>query len=117
MDVEILRKKFERLYSKVVVNEGAEEHQANRYAHIEHIRNGILNNQDVSAHTIDFTEEVKRLRNQNEERGYLDHSHHDNSHNNTRILRHLNDSHLDVNETAENLKLLEYRSRSGFKRK
>lgn len=109
-EVEMARKKFDRI--KGIIGDLPENNQIDRYACFEQIRNGLLNNEDFSAHTIDFGDDVKRLNSVYAERGYLDHSIQDNSHNNTRILRHLNDSHQDIDETAENIKFLDYRSTS-----
>ena len=117
MELEALRKKFDRLYGRVDINEANDKQEMERLANLEQIRNGLLQAEDISAHTIDFTEEAQRIKNQNENRKYWDPFNPDNSINHIKILGNLNDSHFDINETAEHLRLLEYRSRSIIIRK
>lgn len=115
MDVERLRKKFEALYNNVRIND--EDYKIEKLSNSKTIRPDFPNNHDFSAHTIDFAEENNRPNANSDDKRIWDGSYHDNSPNNIRVLGYLNDSHCDANDTAEHIRLLEYRSRSKLIRK
>ena len=116
MDLEGFRKTIDSLCNKVRIQDVDERQNEEYMANFEQIRNGLLQADSISAHTVDFTKEAQQMNGSRESRRYW-HPTNENSLHHIKILDNLNESHVEINETANHLRMLDFDSKSRIIRK